>query len=138
MKKLLIIAFLFSQTVLANVVCPPTSVLMQCLAQQKKIKKKVKKAVAKPAEAEVKVVPKVTQLPDEVHVDNTRRNTIYLYAHRTHLRTDTEVSGNKATVYSRRATVPGLGYMRHTDSGLALGIACDVLKNAQLSVGLDF
>lgn len=80
----------------------------------------------------------VTQLPTEIETDNTKRNIVYLYGHRVHLRADTETTGSSTKVYSRRATVLGVGYMRVTDDGLALGIACDVLKNSQLAIGLGF
>ena len=103
-----------------------------------------KRTVKRAKQADAAVLPKVVEYKPIVveHVYEREvvkyKNTVYIFAHRTFIGTETSVSGNTAKVDSVTAVVPGIGYMRHTEDGVALGIAIDYLKNVQMSAGLDF
>lgn len=101
-------------------------------------KKKAKKAAVKPVPQVAKEVQK-PQIVREYYVrDETRPNTLYVFGYDRHVGTDVDVVGSKATVNSKYKTVFGVGYMRHTESSLAVGAAVDTKGTVQLAAGVDF
>lgn len=95
--------------------------------QPKVVEKIVERVVTKQVPV---VIREVKRTPAPKH-------TVYIFGHRTYVDREAKVTGQSAQLEVTYGIVPGVGYQRHTDTGMVYGVAVDGLLNPQLSIGLD-